>query len=86
VLQNGHYEIDWHHGPSRVITRYVYRPRELPAVINSIIDTGGAIIAIREVETGSPYVDGTYDPNWAYNTCCGKCVGGTCYVDAMTGA
>lgn len=28
----------------------------------------------------------TPDPNWAYNTCCGKCVGGTCYVDQMTGA
>lgn len=26
------------------------------------------------------------DPNWAYNTCCGKCTGGTCYVDQMTGA
>jgi hypothetical protein len=26
------------------------------------------------------------DPNWAHNTCCGKCTGGTCYVDQMTGA
>lgn len=26
------------------------------------------------------------DPNWAYDACCGKCPGGTCYVDAVTGA
>lgn len=25
------------------------------------------------------------DPNWAYNTCCGRCLHG-CYVDALTGA
>jgi hypothetical protein len=25
------------------------------------------------------------DPNWAYNMCCGKCFGGTCWVDMATG-
>lgn len=26
------------------------------------------------------------DPNWAYNTCCGNCGPGLCYVDQVTGA
>jgi hypothetical protein len=26
------------------------------------------------------------DPNWAYETCCGNCPQGGCYVDQMTGA
>lgn len=25
------------------------------------------------------------DPNWAYNTCCGNCGMGLCYVDQITG-
>ncbi len=50
MLQNGHYEIDARHGSSQIVTRYVYRARELPAVINSIISTGGTLCAIREVE------------------------------------
>jgi len=25
------------------------------------------------------------NPNWAYDMCCGECVGG-CYVDKLTGA
>lgn len=49
MLQNGHYEIDYHHG-GQIVTQYTYRPRELPAVINSIISTGGTILVVREVE------------------------------------
>lgn len=50
MLQNGHYEVDHRQGDSQTITLYVYRPRELPAVINSIISTGGTILVVREVE------------------------------------
>lgn len=26
------------------------------------------------------------DPNWAYNSCCGNCGPGLCYIDQITGA
>lgn len=51
MLQHGHYEIDANQGHGMpIVTRYVYRPRELAAVIASIIETGGIIRAVREVE------------------------------------
>lgn len=51
MLQHGHYEIDSNQGDGMpIVTRYVYRPRELAAVIQSIISTGGIIRAVREVE------------------------------------
>lgn len=51
MLQNGHYEIDSNQGDGMpIVTRYVYRPRELAPVIQSIISTGGIIRAVREVE------------------------------------
>ena len=53
MLQNGHYEIDYRRGGSQLITQYVYRARELPAVINSIIAGTGVIETIREVEKGN---------------------------------
>ena len=28
----------------------------------------------------------TDNPNWAYETCCGNCGMGQCYVDQITGA
>lgn len=53
MLQHGHYEIESNQGHGMpIVTRYVYRPRELAAVINSIISTGGIIRVVREVETG----------------------------------
>jgi hypothetical protein len=49
MLQNGHYEIDCHCG-GQVVTKYVYRARELSAAINCIVSSGGTVCMIREVE------------------------------------
>ena len=50
MLQNGHYEIDYRSAGMDMV-RYVYRPRELPSAINSILAAHGAVInQIREVE------------------------------------
>lgn len=45
MLQHGHYEIDANQGHGMpIVTRYVYRPRELAAVIASIIETGDPML------------------------------------------